>query len=63
MPVLARRTNGPGPVRTSSARFSITPVRALTRSPEQARLPEGAEVVAGDIGEPDSPVPPPVSRQ
>jgi uncharacterized protein YbjT (DUF2867 family) len=31
-----------------------TPVRALTRSPEQARLPEGAEVVAGDIGEPDS---------
>lgn len=28
------------------------PVRALTRSPQQSRLPEDAEVVAGDLGDP-----------
>lgn len=30
------------------------PVRALTRVPEQAGLPAEAEVVAGDLGDPDS---------
>ena len=29
-------------------------VRALTRDPERARLPAGVEVVAGDLGAPDS---------
>jgi uncharacterized protein YbjT (DUF2867 family) len=31
-----------------------TPVRALTRDPSSAGLPEGAEVVAGDLNDPDS---------
>lgn len=30
------------------------PVRALTRDPAQAGLPAGAEVVAGDLGDPES---------
>jgi uncharacterized protein YbjT (DUF2867 family) len=30
------------------------PVRALTRNPDTAGLPEAAEVVAGDLGDPDS---------
>jgi uncharacterized protein YbjT (DUF2867 family) len=31
-----------------------TPVRALTRDPEKAALPAAAEVVAGDLADPDS---------
>jgi uncharacterized protein YbjT (DUF2867 family) len=31
-----------------------TPVRALTRDPQNAGLPEAAEIVAGDLSDPDS---------
>jgi uncharacterized protein YbjT (DUF2867 family) len=31
-----------------------TPVRALTRDPQQARVPAGVEVVGGDLGDEDS---------
>ncbi|WP_431867848.1 NAD(P)H-binding protein [Nocardiopsis eucommiae] len=33
------------------------PVRALTRDPERARVPEGAEAVRGDLTDPDSLMP------